>query len=247
MGLVLDGGVWKLQADGSNVTEVTQRWSAASGTPSSIADGATLDASMFNGWKVKDANGGFKTISDDGTTCDIVVDNATGDSEISTGNVWLTNPRLYYDTPLMADFEVSFRFDSDAAMGSAITQFALMVGGGDASAECHGVAARFGRWQTTNGRNTAYYLVDTGGTNESAGDAVAWTTAREIQVKRVQDTITVSKRVGEGDSWTAYSTQKLDVVGGGCIVSLVFYAATNGEKFRFYSGRLSGFQYTANP
>jgi hypothetical protein len=207
-------------AGGSNVTAVAVTLAPAAGTPSSVADGAT---------------------------CDVVVNAVAGDSESTTGNFWLTNPRLYLDTPLMGDFTYSMRFDSDASMGSALSHLALMVGDGDASSECHGICARFGRWQTANGRNTTYYLVDTGGTSESNSDAVAWTTAREIQIKRVAGTITVSTRVGTGDSWVAYSTQKLDVAGGHCYAALVFYAATNGETFRFYAGSITGSEYTASP
>ena len=234
-------------AGGSNVTAVAVTLAPAAGTPSSVADGATLDAGLLRGWKVKDANGALVSIVDDGTTCDVVVNAVAGDSESTTGNFWLTNPRLYLDTPLMGDFTYSMRFDSDASMGSALSHLALMVGDGDASSECHGICARFGRWQTANGRNTTYYLVDTGGTSESNSDAVAWTTAREIQIKRVAGTITVSTRVGTGDSWVAYSTQKLDVAGGHCYAALVFYAATNGETFRFYAGSITGSEYTASP
>tara|TARA_R110002012_G_scaffold168367_1_gene331836 strand:- start:44 stop:724 length:681 start_codon:yes stop_codon:yes gene_type:complete len=226
---------------------VSETLAPSAGTPSSIADGATLDAGLLRGWKVKDANGSLKTMSDDGTTLDIVLDAVSGDSESTTGNFWLTNPHLFFDTPLMGDFTYSLRFDSDASMGSALSHLALMVGDGSASGKCHGVCARFGRWQTTNGRNTTYYLVDTGGTSESNSDAVAWTTAREIQIKRTAGTITVSTRVGATDSWVAYSTQKLDVAGGHCYAAIVFYAATNGEKFRLYAGSLTGFEYTANP
>ena len=57
MALVLENGIWLLQSGGSNVTAVAQTLSPASGTPSSIADGDTLDASMLNGWVVKDPNG----------------------------------------------------------------------------------------------------------------------------------------------------------------------------------------------
>ena len=225
-------------AAGGAVTAVSVTLAPAAGTPSSIADGATLDAGLLRGWRVADANTALVSIVDDGTTCDVVVNAVSGDSESTTGNFWITNPRLYLDTPLMGDFTYSMRFDSDANMGSALSHFALMVGDGDTAGECHGVCARFGRWQTSNGRNTAYYLVDTGGTLESNADAVAWTTAREIQIKRV---------AGTGDAWVAYSAQKLDVAGGHCYAALVFYAATNGETFRLYAGSLTGFEYTATP
>jgi hypothetical protein len=235
-------------AGGSNVVEVSSTLAPSSGTPSSIADGATLDAGLLKGWKVKDANTSLVSIVDDGTTCDVVLDAVAGDSESTTGNFWLTNPRLYLDTPLMGDFTYSMRFDGDTGMGSPGTShIALMVGDGDTLGECHGVCARFGRWQTTNGRNTAYYLVDTGGTFDSPLDALAWTTAREIQIKRVAGTITVSTRVGATDPWVAYSTQKLDVAGGHCYAALVFYAAANGDTFRLYAGSLTGFEYTASP
>lgn len=246
MPLTLKSGVWVL-GPGGGLTPVAITLAPDSGTPSSIADGATLDAGLFSGWKIKDANSGFVSIADDGTTCDVVVNAVSGDSEMTTANIWLTNPRIYLDTPLMGDFSFSMRFDSDAAMGSALTQLALMVGDGNAVNEAHGVCARFGRWQTSNGRNIAYYLVDSGGTLESASDAVAWATSRELQIKRVAGTITVSKRVGAGDSWAAYSTQNLDVAGGHCSVAIIFYAATAGEKFRFYLGEVSGYEYTASP
>lgn len=235
-------------AAGGAVTAVAVTLAPAAGTPSSIADGATLSAGLLSGWKVKDANTALVSIVDDGTTCDVVVNAVSGDSESTTGNFWLTNPRLYLDTPLMGDFTYSMRFDGDTGMGGTGTShIALMVGDGDTSGECHGVCARFGRWNTSLGRNTAYYLVDTGGTLESATDALAWTTAREIQIKRVAGTITVSTRVGATDPWVAYSTQKLDVAGGHCYAAIVFYAVANGDTFRLYAGSLTGFEYTATP
>jgi hypothetical protein len=243
MGIVSRGG-----GGGSSVVAVSETLAPSAGTPSSIADGATLDAGLLRGWKVKDANGSLKTMVDDGTTLDIVLDAVAGDSESTTGNFWLTNPRLYLDTPLMGDFTYSMRFDGDTGMGSpGLSHIALMVGDGDTLGECHGVCARFGRWSTSLGRNTTYYLVDTGGTYDSPLDALAWTTAREIQVKRVGGTITVSTRVGATDPWVAYSTQKLDVAGGHCYAALVFYAAANGDTFRLYAGSLTGFEYTATP
>jgi len=234
-------------AAGGAVTAVSVTLAPAAGTPSSVADGATLDAGLLNGWKVADANSALVSIVDDGTTCDVVVNAVSGDSESTTGNFWITNPRLYLDTPLMGDFTYSMRFDSDANMGNTASHLALMVGDGDTAGECHGVCARFGRWGYPTGRNTTYYLAATDDTFESPSDALAWTTAREIQIKRVAGTITVSTRVGTGDAWVAYSTQKLDVAGGHCYAALVFYAATNGEKFRFYAGSLAGFEYTATP
>jgi hypothetical protein len=212
-----------------------------SGTPSSIAADAILDATLFKGAKVVDVNGGFKAISSDGDKTTVAVDNVANDSEMTTANVLLTNPRLEIQKDLIGDWSFSLRFDAPSNMGNAITHFGLLLGWGAVSGECHGVCARFGRWQTANGRNTVYYLVDTGGISQTASDAVSWTTEREIQVKRVGKTITASTRVGATDSWSAYSTKDLDVAGYIARASVVFYANANNEIFDFHGGALDGF------
>lgn len=212
-----------------------------SGTPTSIATDAILDATLFKGAKVVDVNGGIKAITCDGDKTTVAVDNVAGDSEMTTANVLLTNPRLEIQKDLIGDWSFSLRFDAPSNMGSAITHFGLLLGWGVVSGECHGVCARFGRWQTSNGRNTVYYLVDTGGISQTASDAVAWTTEREIQVKRVGSTITASTRVGATDAWVAYSTKDLDVAGYVARASVVFYANANGEIFDFHDGALDGF------
>ena len=230
-----------------SVTPVSHTYAHDSGTASSVANGVTLTNTFFKGHKIMDANGGFGSIVDDGAKTAVTVNAVTGDSEITTGNVWLTNPRLVLPTPLMGDFTYSLRFSGDSPMGSLYSQLGILVGDGDTTNQCHAVCARMGRWNTTLAQTKAYYLVDSGGTLETAAGTVAWSTTRGIQIKRTGGTMTLSARIGTGDSWVAYSTQDLDVAGGRCYASVVFYAAAAGEVFNFYDGVLTGFEWTATP
>ena len=66
MALVLENGIWLLQSStGPQLLE--KALTPVSGTPSSIADGATLDATLANGAKVHDPGSHFQAISDDGS------------------------------------------------------------------------------------------------------------------------------------------------------------------------------------
>lgn len=226
---------------GGGAVSVSEALTPTGSSPSSIADQAQLDAGMFTGWRVSDPNSCFASMTDDGSTFSVSFDSCSGDQEITNANAWLTNPCIYRTPALAGDFDHSVKFDAAANMGSAFTHFALASVNGDTTNESRGIFTRFGRWQTSNGRNTTYYSLGNGTLNATASDAVSWTATRWIRQDRTDAEITASKKVSDGDAWTDYDATKLDAAGAVYFPALCFYTPhTSTETVRFYAYDLSG-------
>tara|TARA_R100000995_G_scaffold73413_1_gene42223 strand:+ start:2386 stop:3135 length:750 start_codon:yes stop_codon:yes gene_type:complete len=249
MALVLENGIWLLQSGGSNVTAVAQTKVPAAGTPSSIADGATLDAGMLSGWTVKDPNGVFNAMVDDGTTFNVKFDQGDGGTSTpSNGNGILTNGRIIYPNLLMGDFDLSIYVDQGASAENVNTEIALMAGGGNATGEAHWLGHRYGRW---NAANAKYYGIGawaSGGLTHNGTQNVSRTTARWVGLKRVSQT--VSFREGGTAATPSWSdTDKQWDAGGGAVsIGISFFAGSASEEtYRLYKVILNGSEYTATP
>tara|TARA_A100000172_G_scaffold79574_2_gene66956 strand:- start:48 stop:797 length:750 start_codon:yes stop_codon:yes gene_type:complete len=249
MALVLENGIWLLQSGGSNVTAVAQTLSPASGTPSSIADGDTLDASMLNGWVVKDPNGVFNAVTDDGTTCNIKFDQGGGGTSTpSNGNGFLTNGRIQYPDLLMGDFDFAIYTDNPGSAASVNTEVVIMAGGGNASGEAHWLGHRYGRWNAANAKYFGMGAFGTGALIHNGTSNLSRTTARWVGVKRVGQT--VSFREGGTATTPSWSdTDKQFDAGGGAVrIAISFYAGSASEEIqRLYKVILNGSEYTADP
>jgi hypothetical protein len=98
MALVFENGVWLLQAAAGN-TELDKRLSPVAGTPTSIADGATLDATLANGATVHDPGAHFVSIDDNGTDFTMVTNNTA--DETANGSAWYLASRIWWPTAMM--------------------------------------------------------------------------------------------------------------------------------------------------
>jgi hypothetical protein len=249
MGLVLENGVWQLQADGSNVTTVAQTLSPASGTPSSIADGATLDAGMLNGWVVKDPNGVFNAVTDDGTTCNIKFDQGGGGTGTpSNGNAFLTNGRIQYPNLLMGDFDFAIYTDNPGSVASVNTEIVIMAGGGNASGEAHWLGHRYGRWNAANAKYFGMGAFGSGALIHNGTSNLSRTTARWVGIKRVSQTVSFREGgTAATPSWSDTDKQ-FDAGGGAARIAISFYAGSASEEtHRLHKVILNGFEYTATP
>jgi len=249
MGLVLENGFWQLQADGSNVKTVAQTLSPSSGTPSSIADGATLDAGMLNGWVVKDPNGVFNAITDDGTTCNIKFDQGGGGTLTpSNGSAFVTNGLIQYPNLLMGDFDFAIYTDNPGSVASVNTEIDIMAGGGNAVNEAHWLGHRYGRW---NASLAKYYGMGAFGSQalvHNGTSNLSRTTARWIGIKRVSQTVSFREGgTAETPSWTDTDKQ-WDAAGGAVRIAISFFAGSATEEtYRLYKVILNGSEYTATP
>lgn len=249
MGLVLENGVWLLQADGSNVTTVAQTLSPSSGTPSSIADGATLDAGMLSGWEVKDPNGVFNAVTDDGTTCNIKFDQGGGGTGTpSNGNAFLTNGRIQYPNLLMGDFDFAIYTDNPGSVASVNTEIVIMAGGGNASGEAHWLGHRYGRWNAANAKYFGMGAFGSGALIHNGTSNLSRTTARWVGIKRVSQTVSFREGgTAATPSWSDTDKQ-FDAGGGAARIAISFYAGSASEEtHRLHKVILNGFEYTATP
>ena len=249
MGLVLENGVWQLQADGSNVTTVAQTLSPSAGTPSSIADGATLDAGMLSGWEVKDPNGVFNAVTDDGTTCNIKFDQGGGGTGTpSNGNAFLTNGRIQYPNLLMGDFDFAIYTDNPGSVASVNTEIVIMAGGGNASGEAHWLGHRYGRWNAANAKYFGMGAFGSGALIHNGTSNLSRTTARWVGIKRVSQTVSFREGgTAATPSWSDTDKQ-FDAGGGAARIAISFYAGSASEEIhRLHKVILNGFEYTATP
>tara|TARA_R110002020_G_scaffold133392_17_gene297698 strand:- start:876 stop:1574 length:699 start_codon:yes stop_codon:yes gene_type:complete len=231
------------------VVGLSKIYSPSSGTPSSIADGATLDAGMLKGWTVKDANGVFNSMEDDGTTFDIAYDQGGGGtSSPSNGQAYLVNGRIFYPSLLMGDFDIAIYVDQASSAASANTEIVLMAGGGNASGEAHWLGHRYGRWQTTTNKYYGMGAWASGALTHNGTNALARTTARWVGVLREGQTVKFREGgTGTTPSWSDTSEQ-WDAAGGAAYVGISFYAGSASEEtHRLYKVLLNGFEYTATP
>lgn len=237
-------------AGGSSVVEVSGTWTPSSGTPSSIADGATLDAGLLSAWKVADASGIFNSMVDDGTTLDIAFDRGSGGTtSLNLGNAYLTQGRIFYPAQLMGDFEFLVRVDSAANAADLNTEIGLMVGGGNTSNEAHHVTHRAGDWLTTTfayKRSAAAFTTnktENGSTGISRSASPYW-----IGLRRVGQAIGFGEGGTSASPSFTWADEEWDTGGGAVDLGLAFFAGSaSAETYRIYEVRLTGSEYTASP
>jgi hypothetical protein len=246
MGIVSRGG----GGAGSPVTAIEGRWGPSAGTPSSIANGATLDAGMLGDgtWEVVDPNGALQAVVDDGSTMRVVFDQSGATTQTMYGNALLSQPILRYKTAIFGDFEFTARLNNPASTASANTQVALFAGAGDTTNQCHAFVQQHGRWQTTNAKLFGWSPADSGTGNLYTGSLYARTDLVWVGIKRVEDVVYFGDGgTGASPSWT-WTATKWDTAGGACKVGLMFYAGSaSSEDYDFAQVTLDGFVYTKNP
>ena len=133
MGLVLENGIWSLQADSSTPTLIDRSLTPSSGTPSSIADGATLDATLANGAVVHDPGGHFVGITDDGAKMTMEIN--TSDNAFNSTS-WNLAPRITFPTALMGDVDIQARVQCSSTSGH---MFIGVGSGNDATTNQSGI------------------------------------------------------------------------------------------------------------
>jgi len=196
--------IWPAASGGSTVTPVDVTATPTSGTPSSIADGATADAGLVDGLYIHDPNGRLASVVDDGSQCRIVTNTgALGDVEFSDIDFFVKNAYFRHPDRIMGDCTVTLQFKLGGASTpvNATTQVALFLGYGDTENECRGAVVRCGDWQTTNARFSHYRGLGT--SSQGAVDGTNRDTTSEwyIRILCVDNDITLSWS-SDGSSWT---------------------------------------------
>ncbi|MGB1780483.1 MAG: hypothetical protein ACPHQP_13065, partial [Longimicrobiales bacterium] len=183
MGIVSRGG-----GGGSSVVEVSEVWTPSAGTPSSIADGATLDAGMLTGWKVTDPNGALNSVVDDGAKLTVGFDQGSGaTTALYSANFQLTQPTFRYPSRLFGDFTFSMyvRNTGSTAPGTGgNTSICVSAGDGTVSNQCHASTHMLGKWLTATAKYFGYGSADSGYLTFNGTSALARTTARWVGLKR---------------------------------------------------------------
>jgi len=240
MALVLENGIWLLQSStGPQLLE--KALTPVSGTPSSIADGATLDATLANGAKVHDPGGHFQAIADDGSK--LTMENDTSD-ETANGSAWALAARIWWPDALIGDVDVEARVKSSSSGGT--TQLFMGVGAGnDAGVANEGgiVGIRVGR-----GVGLAAYA---GGQSDidavSGTSSVTVTDFQWIRFTIVGETITWYE--GGGGATPSYSTfgtaEKWDRAGGARYAYLSI--GGTGATWAVTNWKFKGYQRIALP
>ena len=240
MALVLENGIWKLEADGVAATPVSLALTPSIGAPESIVDGTTLETTMFSGWKVQNPDDTSVTaISDDGSVFAMTCTAVGG--AVETGTSFTINPSLYYPTRLAGDFEASLKVFGDSSMGTNASYAGIAIGnrvsGDDPAA--FGAVSRGGYLATSTRTRSSVALINTSSATYFTQDStyVAWGTSQWIQIKRVGGVITASRKTLDGDAWTVVQTDALDVCGAEFTLSLLFRTTTTSifsmEEFNF--------------
>jgi len=227
----------------SSGTSVSLDLSPVSGTPSSIADGATLDATMLDGWQVWDPTGYLTggAITDSGSVMTV---QATGQStNASTGSGLWSNASLFLDTWLTGDFSAELNYAGVGNMGTNATWIGLAAGQrGEASPRAAFNSASGGHL-TNSFRNTQWNSAVSSGSGSSLytedASAIAWGTAAWMQLKREGSTVTVSQKTADGDDWTAVKADTVDLVGARFQISIMF-APSGTRTFGLYAFTLTG-------
>jgi hypothetical protein len=232
----------------SSGTPVDLNLSPHSGTPSSIANGATLDATMLDGWKVWDPSGyfgGSALITDDGAK--MTVKPTGGATNSYTGSGLWTNASLYYPHKLTGDFTASLKYAGEASMGTNQSWCGIVAGNrgnssprasyNGASAGFHTNSARDNVWTTalSSGTSSSYYTLDT--------SAIAWATPTWMQLSRRGSVVTMNRKTLDGDDWIEVESDSVDVIGADFTLSLTF-RPTALLAFYVYAFELSGTQAT---
>ena len=227
----------------SSGTSVSLDLSPRSGTPSSIANGATLDATMLDGWKVWDPTGYLTggAITDSGTVMTV---QATGQSTNAyTGSGLWTNASLFLDTWLSGDFSAELKYAGESNMTTGGTWIGLAAGQkGNASPYASFNSASAGH-KTASYRNVQWNsaVSSASGSTLFYEDAsnVAWATAAWMQIKREGSTVTVSQKTGDDDDWTVTKADTVDLIGARFQISIMF-APYATKTFSLYALRLTG-------
>lgn len=231
---------------GSNVTAVSVSQTPDGGTPTSTADGATLDATAFVGFEVQDPSSLLVSLTDDGS--DTVVTPKLGGSEMSSANALIADVGFFWPAEIMGDFELAVRMRSDS--GATNRQIGLVVGTGDTTNECGMTCLRYGRWNATTAQAKLYANSNASTANTGAA-SYFWTSDHWYRLKRVGQVIsTAHGGTGAEPSWEAdFTSNKWDRSGGAARVGVLFYSptATTGDAFQITDVRLTASEYTATP
>ncbi len=228
---------------GGGGAAVAESLTPSSGTPSSIADAATLDAGLFAGWKVADPYGIFNSMSDDGTTFDVAFDRGTGGtSSLNLSNAYLTQGRIFYPEQIEGDFEMTMRVDQSANAAHTATEIAIMAGAGNTTNEAHHIAHRYGDYLTATAAYKRTFAAGGGNKEENGTTAISRTAApRWVRLQRVGQTIRYSEGgTASTPSWTDVD-EEWDTGGATVDIGVAFYAgSTTEETYRIYEVTLTG-------
>jgi hypothetical protein len=239
-------------AAGGAVTAVAFTGTPSAGTPSSLADGATVDAGVLSGLKIHDPHGALNSAIDGGTTQDIAFDRGSGNAANATlnlGNAWLNQPRFYYPELMMGDFEITLYVDQSANAASTATEIGLIAGGGNTSNEAHHINHRFGDYLTSTAAYKTGYAAGTGSYELNGSTAISRSAApRWIRLQRIGAVVRFSEGgVAATPSWSD-TDEQWDAGGGAVYVGFSLHAGSATEEtYRIYKITITGSEYTATP
>jgi len=239
----------RISPGGGSVTPVNVDVTAVSGTPSSIADEAVMDAGMLSGWVVDDPNAALNSVVDDGAKLTVTFDQGTGaTTQFTSGNARLTQPLFRYPRRLMADFVFGAKIKNPASTANADTQAAVCSGCGTVNNQAHNFVQLLGKEQTANAAYFGYACADSGALAYSGTNALSRTTARWVGIRRVGGDIYFGEGgTGDDPSWSWTITQ-WDTAGGAPWMYIGFYAgSTTEETYEIERVILTGYEYTASP
>ena len=238
MALVFENGVWLLQAAAGN-TELDKRLSPVAGTPTSIADGATLDATLANGATVHDPGTHFVSIDDNGTDFTMVTNNTA--DETANGSAWYLASRIWWPTAMMGDVYVSCRVKTSAASGTS--QFFMGVGSGEdgASNQAGLVGIRVGR-----GTGLSGYCVGNSNAQGPVSTAATTTNYNWIRFTIVGETVTwYEGGSGASPTWSTFGTAKKFDRAGGARYAYLSCGGNVQVTWSITDWNFNGFEYTA--
>tara|TARA_X000001388_G_scaffold65437_2_gene51918 strand:- start:3368 stop:3979 length:612 start_codon:yes stop_codon:yes gene_type:complete len=203
---------------------------------------------MLKGYYVRNANGLTVSINDAGGKYTVTASTGGGQSEWNSANAFLNSLHLEHPQSFMGDLDVSMKFKLASPMGSATTHIALGVGGGNTTNECRGVVGRFGRWQTTNGREYAHWLSGTDNDQVVGSVNRALTNTYWLRWASVEQVGTMYWRQADSDPWSTINSRQQLVDGSARKLVIGFYPAAAGETFEILAFKIEkGYQYTASP
>ncbi|UCC71339.1 MAG: hypothetical protein JSV86_13205 [Gemmatimonadota bacterium] len=218
------------------------------GAPSSVADGVQLDNGMFRGYYVRNSNGLTMSINDDGAKYRVTASSGAGQNEWNSANAFRNSLHLEHPQSFMGDIDASMKFKLASPMGSATTHIAFGVGGGKTLNECRGVVARFGRWQTTNGREYAHWLSGTDNDQVLGTVNRPLTNTYWLRWTSVEQVGTLYWKQADGDPWSTIDSREQLVDGSARKLVIGFYPAAASETFDILAFEITkGYQYDANP
>ena len=247
----------KVQAAGSaspwEAISVTK--SPSSGTPTSILDGATLDAGAMVDWVVVDANARAVSMSDDGTSFDIELNKGTlGNEDWGNCNDAHYNGGFAIRYPEKIDGEFSIELDVEipSTSGNCVAGVAAWQEEASVSNDTPSMFSGFGRTGASSVIAPKAYLTGINGHTESNPEALI-SIGSGVRIKcRLQIDSSGKFRAyytPDGGSETEHSPTSNDykaTVGGAHYVGIVFYSNTTSETFKIHSVTLTANARTAN-